>query len=180
MKCRATSSPIDQVEAVCAVMSYFQDERPLKGMTGLADWRLGGSLSKHILDDRIDGRFGDVLMFPIGHRLQVNRALMVGLGPKTKYNFESFSVCVRRIMDTLYKLRINDFTMALPGLDGTNIDITMAANRFCEAVAIRFRDDPTLYAHLNITVVADSDHLKKLNPVFTKFEKKVREELGTQ
>lgn len=178
MKCRATSASIDQVQTACAVMTYFQDERPLKGTTGLADWRLCGRLSRFILDDRIDGRFGDTLMFPVGHRLKVERVLMIGLGYRASFNFESYSVCIRKIMDTLYKMQINNFALALPGTVDCDIDVSMAASRFCEALAIRFRDDPPLYGMLQVTIIAVPEHLKKLNPVFANFEKKVREELG--
>ena len=178
MKCRATSSSIDQIEADCAVLSYFEDERPLKGMTGLADWRLCGSLSGYILEDNISGKFGEILYFPVGHRLKVNRAVMIGLGSKKEYSFETYSVTVRKILDTLFKLNICDFTMTLPGLVGTDIDVTLAATRFCEALAIRYREDHAMFSMLNVMIIAMSDQLKKLNPVLNNFEKKIRGELG--
>jgi hypothetical protein len=179
MKCRATASPIDQVEADCAVVPYYEDERPLKDSAGLADWRLCGVLSRYILDENIDGHFGETLMFPVRHKkLKIDRVVMIGLGPKPQFQFESFSVCIRKILDTLYKLQITNFTMELPGLFGTDIDIGQAAKRFCEALAIRYREDHSLYATLDVMILARSDQLKKINPIFSSFEKKTREELG--
>ena len=179
IKCRATSAPVDQIETRCAVLTFFNDERPLKGMVGLADWRLCGSLSRLIMENSIDGHFGEVVMFPVRNKkLKTERVVILGLGPKAQYNFETFSVSIRKILDTLFKLQINDFTLELPGLCGTDLDIAMAAHRFCEALAIRYRDDRDLFSKMQITVISKPEYIKKLNPVFTAFEKKTRDELG--
>ncbi len=179
MKCRASATTIDQIEADCVVLPFYEDERPLKASTGLADWRLCGSLSRYIMEESIDGHFGETLMFPVRNRkLKIDRVVMIGLGAKSQYQFESFSVTIRNILDTLYKLQVHSFTMELPGLIGTELDISQAAKRFCEAVAIRYRDDQALFASLDVMILARSGQLKKINPIFSSFEKKTREELG--
>lgn len=181
MRCRATSAPIDDIKTDCAILSFYEDERPLKGMTGLVDWRLCGSLSRFILDGNIDGHFGEILMFPERKwKLQADRVLLIGLGPKSQFSFETYSVTIRRILDSIFKLNINDFVLELPGLIGTDLDISLAATRFVEALAIRYREEQSLLAKLSVTIMAVSDQLKKLNPVFGKFEKNTRLDLGLE
>jgi Cytosol aminopeptidase family, N-terminal domain len=177
MKCRATSTPIDKVETDCAVLSFFEDERPLKGMTGLADWRLCGSLSRYIMNDHVSGKFGESLLFPVDHRLIVSMVMVFGLGKRTQFDFDAYSVAVRKMVDALFKMHVGRFVMALPGITGNDIDPGNAAIRFTETLGTRYSTDAKLFANLETTVVAFSDQLKKINPVLAKFEKRTKEEL---
>ncbi len=179
MKCRAKSTPIDQIKTDCAVLAFFSDERPLKGMTGLADWRLCGSLSRLIMEKGMEGHFGEIIMFPVRNKkLNTGRVIILGLGSKDQFNFETYSVSVRKILDALFKLHIGNFSLELPGLAGSDLDISMAAHRFCEALAIRYRDNQKLFKKMEVTVISPRENIKKLNPVFTSFEKKTKDELG--
>ena len=178
MKLRATATPIDQIKTECVVLGFFEDERPLKGQTGLTDWRMCGLLSRHLMDGFISGAFGETLFFPVGRHMACSKALLLGLGKKPSYTFETFSVTVRKTLDTLFKLGIGDIAMPLPGVDGSDIDPNLAAHRFCEALAIRYRDNAGLYANLQVTIVSQSENLKQINPVLANFERKISDELG--
>lgn len=181
MKCRATAAPIDEIITECTILFFYEDERPLKGMAGLADWRLCGSLSSFILDSNVDGHFGEILMFPERNRkLQADRVLMIGLGPKNLFTLESYTVSIRSMLDAVHKLKISDFALELPGLVGTDLDISLAATKFTEALAVKYRDEKSLLKKLSVTIMAASDQLKKFNPVFGQFEKKTRQELGLE
>lgn len=178
MRIRATLTAIDQIETDCAVLTYFEDERPLKSMTGLMDWRLCGRLSKFILDEQIDGSFGEALLFPADRKMLSHKILLMGLGLEGSYTFENYSVTIRKILDALFKLKITEFVLTLPGLYGTDIDLALAATRFCEALSIRYRDDKAMFSAMNVTIVALPDQLKKINPILGNFEKKNRAEMG--
>jgi hypothetical protein len=179
MKCRATANPIDQVEADCAVLAYHQDVRPLKGTVGLADWRMCGFFSRLILEDHIQGEIGDVLMMPVhDQKLRIAKVVLIGLGEKNKYDLVAFSNNLDIIFDTLYKMKIYDFAIELPGVSGSDIAPALAAKRFCEALAKKYRQDKTMMKMLRVTVLAKNDQLKKFNPVFGPFEKEIRKELG--
>ena len=53
----------------CLVLAVFEDDRPLRGAAGLADWRLCGRLSKLLKANRATGKAGETMLLPPGHRL---------------------------------------------------------------------------------------------------------------
>ena len=62
---------------VCAVAL---DERPLRGLAGLADWRLCGLLSKQLLEQRYGGRLGEDMLVASRPRLPFDKLFLLGLG----------------------------------------------------------------------------------------------------
>ena len=66
-----------RVEADCAVVAFFEDERPMRGGAGLVDWRLCGRLSRLVLEERLSDRWG---LLPSQGRLQTPRILVGNLG----------------------------------------------------------------------------------------------------
>ena len=48
------------------VLTFFREERPLRGAAGLADWRLCGRLSRLIKLGRLRGDNGESLLMPCG------------------------------------------------------------------------------------------------------------------
>jgi len=73
-------------------------ERPLQGLAGLCDWRLCGRLSRVLQTGFFEGKGGEALLMPIGHRLRVARLLAFGLGetgvatePQVARAFEAIS-----------------------------------------------------------------------------------------
>ena len=65
------------VEADCAVLAVFDDQRPLRGGVGLVDWRLCGRLSQLLKRDLFGPRW---VLLPSEGRLRVPRILVGGIG----------------------------------------------------------------------------------------------------
>ncbi len=65
------------------VIPIFQDERPLKNLTGLLDWRLYGLISKHIADGRIIGKHNELVLIPVEYHGEYKYILTLGLGIKS-------------------------------------------------------------------------------------------------
>ena len=55
----SASQSLDQLQTELMVLPFFSDERPLRGATGLIDWRLCGTLSRKLMAGYLDGRFGE-------------------------------------------------------------------------------------------------------------------------
>src|SRR5436190_1879228 len=47
-----------------AVLPFFEDERPLQGLAGLVDWRIGGGLSALLRAGFCTGATGEAVLLP--------------------------------------------------------------------------------------------------------------------
>jgi hypothetical protein len=97
------------------VLTFFSDERPLRGAAGLADWRLCGRLSRLIKQGKISGRRGEILMLPPGKRMTFPRVLLFGLGNSARFDDEQFRQHVRWIRDVVNRARIDEYALQPPG-----------------------------------------------------------------
>ena len=171
MKMRATSQEIDRIETDTVVLSFFHDERPLKGAVGLTDWRLGGFLSRLIMSKWIDGKFGEPLLMPANHRMQSKKVFVLGLGPVSAYDLHRYQQVIDHIVDALYKIKVNHFALPLPGVLLAGLDPADAAEIFGRAVQKRYGENADMMAGLEIVVIAPDPDLKRINPVLARIER---------
>lgn len=106
---------LDELTNDALVLMHFSDERPLRGVGGLVDWRLNGFYSRLLLEGRISGAWGEQLLYPLPSRLPVKKLLYVGLGDRTKYGSTRFKEVTGRLLTTLVGLGISSFATVLPG-----------------------------------------------------------------
>ena len=85
MRLRAVNTDVVKLDVETLVITFFEDERPLKGQAGLADWRLCGAVSQLIIDRRIDGYVGEKILFPMSHRMKCDKILAIGLGQSNAF-----------------------------------------------------------------------------------------------
>jgi hypothetical protein len=97
------------------VLTFFREERPLRGAAGLADWRLCGRLSRLIKLGRVRGDSGESLLMPCGRRLPFRRILLFGLGPSRPFDDAVYRGHVRRIRDVMKKAGVQDYAVQPPG-----------------------------------------------------------------
>ncbi len=105
----------DEVDGHALVVSFFSDERPLRGAAGLADWRLCGRLSRLIKHRRISGRRGETLMLPPGRRLGFERVMLFGLGNSRRFDEETYRQHVRWIRDVVNRAQVSSYALQPPG-----------------------------------------------------------------
>ena len=99
----------------CLVLPVFKDDRPVRGAAGLADWRLGGRLSRLIKADRASADAGETLLLPPGRRLRFARILWFGLGDAKGYSEARFQRDLTWILEVVAKAGVTDWAMQLPG-----------------------------------------------------------------
>ena len=80
---KISNHPLDEIPGQLALVTAFEDVRPLKGRAGLVDWRLNGRLSKFIRDSKFQGTKGEALLMPTRGRIDSSELLLLGVGPKT-------------------------------------------------------------------------------------------------
>ncbi|MBI2082570.1 MAG: hypothetical protein HYT76_03280 [Deltaproteobacteria bacterium] len=100
-----SSAPLDEVPGRVALATFFEDSRPLRGSTGLIDWRLNGRLSELILQGRLSGGFAESMIMPAAGRLATDEILLFGLGPITELSEDRLETGFSRLIDKLYRLR---------------------------------------------------------------------------
>jgi hypothetical protein len=106
----------DEAEAEALLLTFFADERPLRGAAGLADWRLCGRLSGLIKEERIAGKRGEVLMLPPPRRrVPFSRIILFGLGTSGKFTDDVYRQHVRWIRDVCARAKLRRVALQPPG-----------------------------------------------------------------
>jgi hypothetical protein len=106
----------DTASGEALVLTYFDDERPLRGAAGLADWRLCGRLSRLIQSKKLSGAAGETTMLPPpGKRLPFGRLMLFGLGAQRGFDEARYRGEIRRIRDVLGKAGIKQYAIQPPG-----------------------------------------------------------------
>jgi len=115
---------IDALESIPAlVLTFFSDERPLRGVAGLCDWRLSGRLSRLMKEGRLTGRRGETTLFPPpARRLPFERLVLFGMGPSNgsgdaalPFGESEYRLAVRRMRQVLERANLRRYALQPPG-----------------------------------------------------------------
>ena len=106
---------LDASRADALVLTFFEDERPLRGASGLVDWRMCGRLSHLLEEGRITGRRGETTLFPPRPRLPFDRLVLYGLGVASDFDEPGCLEALGAIFDTLTSLRSRTCLLVVPG-----------------------------------------------------------------
>jgi hypothetical protein len=107
---------IDQLVTPCLVLPFCADEKPLKGIAGLVDWRLNGQISRQLLSQRVKGTSEETILIPLFSRIPAENILLLGLGEKESVNASSYQAALSHLLRTLSKARVGQFVFALNAL----------------------------------------------------------------
>lgn len=120
-------APADAI--ACAV---WEDERPLRGVAGLLDWRLAGKLSSLLEAKYLTGRNGEVMLLPATAKLAASKVLLFGLGPRAAFDEHVFRSALLRYFDRFAGLGLETALLELPGRADDAIDAERAAELLVE------------------------------------------------
>jgi hypothetical protein len=62
------------------VATFFQNERPPRGLAGRLDWHFQGAISRHIQAGAISGKLGECVYLPLKHRQSTFHLILLGCG----------------------------------------------------------------------------------------------------
>lgn len=113
---KITNNPVDQIDNELALLTTFEDIRPLKGSAGLVDWRLNGKLSKLILDSRFSGQKGEALLMPARGRVDSREILLLGVGNKREMNENEISPFLHFMVEKIFLKKTKSFSLSLSDL----------------------------------------------------------------
>jgi Cytosol aminopeptidase family, N-terminal domain len=156
---------IDLQECELLVTGFFQDERPLKGTSGLIDWRLNGTISQLVKEGRISGEWQETTLIPSQGRVIPPFILFLGLGKVRDYSTLRLRDLFPRLFDTLRNLKSSKVCLSFPSDEKYNVDCGKSAEVLLEGIA----------DCLNSGVSLDEDWADKLRLFFAVEEEKFPE-----
>jgi hypothetical protein len=114
----------------CAVWS---DERPMRGLAGLLDWRLAGRVSQLAKEQFVTGSVGEVLCLQGKPRLPFDKVILVGLGARSAFDETAYGRALDVLLRTLEGLHVRRAVVELPGRAGDRIAPERAAELVLDA-----------------------------------------------
>jgi len=95
--------------------SVWSDQRPMRGVAGLLDWRLAGALSRLARTGFLAGELGEVVFVPGRPRLHFDKVLVFGLGARSGFGEGTFRDVLGHLLRALGGLRVRRAVVELPG-----------------------------------------------------------------
>ncbi|MGQ9647752.1 MAG: M17 family peptidase N-terminal domain-containing protein, partial [Thermodesulfobacteriota bacterium] len=126
---------VDLQECELLVSGFFEDERPLKGTSGLIDWRLNGRLSHLLKEGRMTGEWQETTLIPSRGRLTPPFILLLGLGKVRDYSTLRLRALFPHLFETLRNLRSSAICFSFPANEQYNVDCGKSAEVLLEAMA---------------------------------------------
>ena len=117
------ADPIEQVEADVVVVTFFGDDRPLRGNASRVDWRLCGRLSHLLAEDRVSGKVGDAVLVPTLGGMRAPLVIALGLGPARAFDARRCRAAARDAFERAHRLRARSAALALLELGGEEMGI---------------------------------------------------------
>lgn len=111
---KESSSPVD-IDADILALTFFEDERPLRGHAGMVDWRMNGELSRMIVNGSVSGREGEPLLMSTDSRIPSPRILLFGLGDSKLFEPKRFQGLLTAFVRTVSKLNLSRLAVSIPG-----------------------------------------------------------------
>jgi hypothetical protein len=159
---------IDLQECDVLVTGFFRDERPLRGASGLMDWRLNGMISRYLIEKRMTGDWKETTLIPSEGRIMSKMILLLGMGDVNEYSYLRLREIFPYLLETLMKLKTSRVCLSLPSEESTNVDCGKLAEVFIESIADWLGENQ--YA-------LDKEWIRSLSLFFAEGEERFREML---
>ena len=120
---------LDELVADLIVLPFFSDERPLRGTSDLVDWRTKGLLSTRIATGSIAGLPGDKERIPLKPHLQIENALLWGLGHSSSFDVVDCENACKAMLQTADEMDAHALACVMPGRSVTMIPSEIVLNK---------------------------------------------------
>jgi hypothetical protein len=106
------SSTIERTGAAVVGVPLFEDERPLRGSAGRADWRLCGKLSNLVVEGEISGAPGEAALVATFGGLRTPLLLVIGAGRREEYDARAYQATAGEATRRALALRVESLALA--------------------------------------------------------------------
>lgn len=104
------------------VAGFFQDDRPLAGLSAEIDWIHNGIISHLILHGKIRGDLRETTLLAAQRKLHASKILLIGLGNKDRLTPKILQEVYSHIDHTLSQLHIKDYAVEWFGQAGPAVE----------------------------------------------------------
>jgi hypothetical protein len=125
---------LDEASAELLACCVWSDQRPMRGLAGLLDWRLAGRLSLLARDGFLRGEPGELLFVPGRPRLRFEKVLVFGAGARPAFGEPVFREIITHLLRALEGLRVRRAVVELPGRADGLMEAERAADLVLECV----------------------------------------------
>jgi hypothetical protein len=132
---------LDGLSCEALALPWFSDERPLRGVLGLVDWRMCGLVSRAVKAGRLRGTLDERVILPGRPKLAMDKVIVFGLGAKDEFGPGLLRGAVARMLETLAAACVRSAAVVLPGRDVGAIDPETAIEALMSAEAAGMRDE---------------------------------------
>ncbi|HEY2369455.1 MAG TPA: M17 family peptidase N-terminal domain-containing protein [Polyangiaceae bacterium] len=132
---------IDTTSAEVIACSVFQDERPMRGLAGLLDWRLAGRLSVLAKGDFLTGAEGEVVLVPGRPYVRFEKILVLGVGPRATFDDGVVRRVLAKLVTALDGLKVRRALVEVPGRSSGKLDAAQAAELLLECAESALEDE---------------------------------------
>ncbi|GAB4213038.1 MAG: hypothetical protein OHK0013_36460 [Sandaracinaceae bacterium] len=160
---------LDALDAEALVAPVHTDERPLRGATGLLDWRLCGRLSQLLLRGRLTGGDGERVLVPAGGRLAFEKIVLVGAGPSAQLDAAHARVVLAHMLDVLDGLRVRRAAIVLPGRSWERLEASVAMEALAAMILAPHEQDA-------LAVIDEPDEHKNMQRALEAARRRARAE----
>jgi hypothetical protein len=158
---------LDETDCEALAVPFFEDERPLRGVLGMVDWRLCGFISRMIIRGRIRGLLGEAVLVPGRPHLNVDKLFLFGLGPQESLSEGLAEEVTEQMLSTLAAAAARTSALTLPGRAADSISAARAMEIFLQ-VSDRHPE------HDEVIVVESAGGQKDMLPVLERQRRRAR------
>jgi hypothetical protein len=153
------AADLPALDSVCddaMVALIYADEKPPRGLAGLIDWRTDAAISRMAAGGRINGEYGECVLFSTNNRTACGFILFFGLGRKRELTLERLRNAAAIVGSKLHKANVKRFALGLPPADEDRIAWPEALAIFLGAIAEAGPWE-------SVTIIDDPDKVKKFS-----------------
>jgi hypothetical protein len=134
---------IDVQACEILVAGFFEDERPLRGPSGWVDWRLNGTLSRYLLENRLTGAWKETVLIPSQGRILPPLILLIGLGKMREYSTLHLRELIPHLLTTLKGLNVSKICFSLPEDEEHQVEPGKLAEVLMEGIVDSLDEEPS-------------------------------------
>lgn len=142
-----TNRGIDSLGSELLVVGCCPEERPLRGATGLVDWRTYGMLSRIILKNLFSSHKQEHILIPGTGQLGCRWILLVGIGSALEIEADKIRRYGKLALTSAIRLKVNSCNIFYPHLLTTGTHQKQALQWLLEGIsagAVEVANDPLL------------------------------------
>ncbi|QQR88995.1 MAG: hypothetical protein IPJ88_12310 [Myxococcales bacterium] len=117
---------IDTLEVDALCLTLFEDERPLRSVNAVIDWRLCTQISQLIKEGHFSGKAGEQCLLPTQKRFRFPSIFVLGLGLRADFNPNLADSSVKQLFAMMKQAQLRNFAMLIPGRSIEVLDETQA------------------------------------------------------